>query len=300
MDRLEAMESFVAVADCRSFTKAAQVRGVSRPSISRAVSTLEDVVGAQLLVRTTRTVSLSRVGERYLEDCRTILEAVRQSVDTARGDTSAPTGVIELTAPMLFGRLHVMPVVQSFLGEHPTVQANIQLLDRVTNLVEEGIDIAVRIGELPDSTQRATRVGRVTRFCVASPNYLAENAVLETPNDLANHTLAVHTTQARWRFNHGHHTTNPRIVVNNAQAVVELAQRGFGITQVLSYQVGEALADGSLVRVLADHEPDSVPVHLVTPARRHTSVRTQAFIAHAAEHLRKVAANGWRREQFGP
>ena len=219
-------------------------------------------------------------------------------MDTVRGDTSAPTGVIELTAPMLFGRLHVLPVVQSFLDEHPSVQANVQLMDRVTNLVEEGIDIAVRIGELPDSAQRATRVGRVTRVCVASPSYLMGSPALKVPSDLAKHTLAVHTNQRRWRFSSGRQNIEPRMVVNNAQAVVELAQRGFGITQVLSYQVGEALADGSLVRVLTDFETKSVPVHLVTPARRHTSVRTQAFITHAAKQLREVAGNGWRRAQF--
>jgi DNA-binding transcriptional LysR family regulator len=190
-----------------------------------------------------------------------------------------------------------MPVVQSFLGENPSVRAHVQLLDRVTNLVEEGIDIALRIGELPDSAQRATRVGRVTRVCVASPSYLAEHPAPDTPLDLVNHSLAVHNGRRRWRFQAGGHAIEPRVIVNNAPAVVELAQRGFGITQVLSYQVGEALADGSLLRVLKDFEPNSVPVHLVTPARRHTSVRTQAFIAYAAVRLREVAANGWRRDQ---
>jgi DNA-binding transcriptional LysR family regulator len=293
MDRLEAMAIFVAVAERRSFSAAADARGLSRPSVSRAVASLEDAVGAQLLIRTTRRVSLSRVGERYLDDCRRILEAVAEADDSARGASVDPSGLLVLTAPVLFGRLHALPMLQRFLTAYPEVRARVLLLDRVTDLIEEGIDVAIRIGALPDSSQRAIRVGEVSRVCVVAPGYLARSGPLASLDDLPDHILVSHSHRPHWRLRGGKHPVEARIRVNDAQAAVDLAVRGFGITQVLSYQSGPAVARGELVRVLTGHEPEPLPVHLVTPPGR-TTARTRAFLDHAAVALREVAQGGWQ------
>lgn len=294
MDQLEAMRVFIGVAEHLSFSAAAKQRGMSRPSVSRTISALEDTLGAQLLVRTTRTVSLTQIGARYLDDCRRIVEAVTEAQDAARGSHATPTGRLSITAPVLFGRLHMMPVVQSFLDVHPAVEASVQLLDRVINLVDEGLDVALRIGTLPDSGLHAVRVGQVTRVVVGAPSYLAEHGVPQSVADLAMQSVVVHTAQRWWRFRDGQQSVQPRVVVNDAQAAIELVERGFGLTQVLSYQTGTSVARGTLTRVLIDDEADALPVHLVFAGARRVPARTRAFIDHATVALRALAAQGWR------
>lgn len=293
MDRLKAMGVFVAVADALSFSEAASALRMTRPSVTRAITALEDEVGAQLLIRTTRRVSLSQAGERYLQDCRRILEAVHEAEEAARGVHAAPTGLLTVTAPVLFGRLHVLPVVRSLLSAHPGLQAHVLLLDRVARLVEEGIDAAVRIGNLPDSSDRAVRVGEVTPVVVGAPGYLGQHGTPSDPAELAAHTLIAHTARRRWRFQEGSREVHPRLQVNDAQAAVEAAAAGFGLTQVLSYQCGGEVASGALVRLLPEHEPEPLPVHLVVPASRRLPARARIFVDHAAERLRARAEGGW-------
>ena len=284
------MAVFVAVAEELSFSAAARRLRMSRPAVTRAVGALEDAVGVQLLVRTTRKVMLSQVGERYLEDCRRILEAVTEAGDAARGSHSEPVGLLTITAPLVFGRLHVAPVMGSFLEAWPALSARLLLLDRVVNLVEEGIDVAIRIGDMPDSAQQAVRVGEVRHTLVGSPDYLARHGPPPDPGALRDHVLVSHSARRQWRFVGGAASLAPRATVNDAQTAVDMATAGFGLTQVLSYQCASAVSAGALVRLLPEHELPPIPVRIVWSAGRRVPARTRAFIDHAAEALRERLA----------
>ncbi len=299
MDRFHAMNVFVAVAEHASFAKAARELHMSRPSVTRAIAALEDSVGAELLVRTTRTVALSQAGERYLNDCRRILEAVAEADASASGSYTTPKGRLVITAPVMFGRLHVAPVIHSFLQREPEVHAHALFLDRVVNLVEEGFDIGVRIGHLEDSALRATRVGEVTPWIVASPSYLDTHGEPKTPRELTSHTLLTYngfSNRLHWQFGGAKPikiSVTPRLLINDTHTTISLVEEGLGLARVLSYQAGAGIANGSLVRVLTPWEPKPVPVHLIYPGGRRTPARTRAFLTHATEALRARAASGW-------
>lgn len=293
MDQLHAMRVFVAVAEHLSFAGAARALHMSRPAVTRAVAALEDSLGVELLTRTTRQVTLSQVGARYLEDCRRILEAVAEADDDASGSTATPRGQLTLTAPVMFGRLHVAPVVHAFLAAAPEVNVRLLLLDRVVNLVEEGIDVGVRIGHLEDSTLVAVRIGEVTPLILASPGYLAVRGEPCAPEALAEHTLIAHLNHLRrleWRLGGPQPRSvpvAPRLVLNDVHAAVMMASAGLGLIRAFSYQVAAELEAGTLVRVLQPWEPAPVPVHLIHPGGRRVPARTRAFLDHAAEALRE-------------
>ena len=305
MDRLDAMQAFVIIVDRASLSAAARELGCSIAAISRAVSSLEERLGASLLHRTTRALRLTDRGTRYLAVCRRVLAEL--SIAERAGDdaVTTPQGLLTVTAPSMFGALHVRPVVDAYLEAHEGVHVRLVLLDRVVNVIDEGIDIAVRIAHLPDSALIATTVGFVRRVVCASPRYLASKGPLREPSDLASHRcigFSALTPGDSWTFSAGprggrarHVKVRPVLMVNTAEAAIGSAVAGQGVTTALSYQVESALASGALTLVLEAFAPEPVPVQLVYPASRTDSAKVRAFVELAAPRLRKVLADRVRR-----
>ena len=295
MDRIDAMRVFVAVAEAGGFAPAARSLRLSPPAVTRAVAALEHRVGARLLHRTTRIVRLTEAGTRYLADARRILAELEEAEATAAGAHAEPRGQIAVTAPLLFGKMHVAPVVLGFLERFPEVSARTLFVDRVVDLMDEGLDVAVRIAVLPDSTLTAVRVGEVRRVVCAAPDYLARRGPPVTPRDLEGLDcigFQSGVAPAPWVFpartGEGTETVRPpmRMLVNNADVAVAAALAGHGITRVLSYQVADEVRAGRLAIVLADREPPPVPVQLVHLEGRRAAARVRAFVDFAAERLR--------------
>jgi DNA-binding transcriptional LysR family regulator len=293
MDRFEAMRIFMAVADEAGFAAAARRLAMSPPAVTRAVAALEDRIGARLLVRTTRVVRLTEAGARYLADCRRILGEIEDMEASAAGSHAEPRGQVAVTASAMFGRMFVAPIVLDFLARHPRMTARVLLVDRIADLVEEGLDVAVRIAHLPDSSLTAIRVGSVRRVVCASPDYLAEHGVPRLPADLERFdTISFAQTGLAepWSFAEGSRTNSvvppTRLIVNAAEVAIAAAVAGRGLTRVLSYQIGPELAAGRLEIVLAEFEPKPVPVHVVHAEGRHAAARVRAFVDFAVERLR--------------
>lgn len=292
MDRINAMRVLVRIADTGSFAETARQLNMSPPAVSRAVAALEDQINARLLTRTTRSVKLTEVGQRYVDDSRAILDAIEEAEAAASGSFARPTGQLTVTASVMFGRIYILPIMTEFLDLYPDVRGKILFLDRVTNLVDEGIDVAIRIGHLPDSSLSAVKVGTVRRVICGSPDYLKNNGVPAEPADLQEHRIiaaATAWTSLEWRFGREKKqstTICPRLVCNSNSAVIAAARDGWGLTRVLSYQIGPDLMDGSLQTVLDDCEEDPLPVHVVHPEGRNASAKVRAFVDYAAEKLR--------------
>ncbi|TIX67452.1 MAG: LysR family transcriptional regulator, partial [Mesorhizobium sp.] len=263
-------------------------------TVSRKVSDLERHLKARLLNRSTRQLTLTDAGHAYLAACRRILDEVGEAERTAAGEYIAPTGELIITAPIVFGRLHVLPVVTGFLAAYPDVAIRLMLADRITQLSEEHIDLAVRIGELPDSSLVATRIGSIRRVVCASPAYLAEHGMPETPRDLAAHSCITFeglTAPAAWTFATGKTELavpiRSRLRVNTAEAAVDAAVAGAGMTRVLSYQITAAVRAGTLCTVLEAFEPQPWPVSLVHAGQGLLPVKLRAFVDFAAPRLKK-------------
>ena len=293
MDRLEAMRVFLAVAEASSFNAAARRLGVSPAAATRAVAALEERLGARLLHRTTRAVRLSEAGAHYLADCRRILHEVEEAEAAASGAHTEPRGTLAITAPAMFGRRHVAPVAIDFLARHPEITLRTLLVDRVVDLIDEGIDVAVRIAHLPDSSLNATRVGAVRRVVCGAPAYLAEHGTPERPVDLLRHriiTFAPGVAPPGWTFYRGTRTetVNPpaRLIVNTAEVAIAAAVAGQGLTRVLSYQAAPEIRAGRLRVVLDAFEPPPIPIHVVHREARVTSGRVRAFVDFAVARLR--------------
>ena len=279
------MQAFVAVADQRSFAAAARKLGLSPSAVTRLIAALEDRLGARLLQRTTRQVALTDAGARYLERVRRILADVEEAERTAEGERIRPSGRLVVSAPVGFGRLHVSPVISAYLARYSEVSAELRLEDRMINLVEEAIDLGVRIGHLADSTLVARHVGEMRRIVVASPDYLARRGEPPTPQAIAAHdTIRFGATSgmADWRFHdHGRELRipiAPRLVTNSSDAAVRYAEQGGGLTRVLAYQAADAIRDGRLTIVLAGFEFPALPIHIVYPTSRLLSAKVRAFI----------------------
>ncbi len=290
MDRLDAMAAFVAVAELRGFAHAARRLGLSRSAVTRLVAALEERLSIRLLQRTTRSVTLTDAGARYLERARRILADVHEAESAAQEERSAPTGRFVVTAPALFGRLNVAPLMSAFLARYPAVVGELLLSDRMVNLVEEGIDTAVRIGVLSDSSLFARKVGETRRIVVASPAYLARRKKLRGPGDVATHDVIQFTSLSptpEWRFfregQPSHVSFTPRFVTNSADAALGHAELGGGLTMVLAYQAVEAVRVGRLRVVLSEFEPPPLPIHLVYPTTRLLSAKVRAFVDLAVE-----------------
>jgi len=285
MDRIDAMQAFVAVADLQGFAPAARKLGLSPSGVTRLIAALEDRLGARLLQRTTRQVALTDVGARYLERVRRILSDVEEAEGSIQDERTRPSGRLVVSAPIGFGRLHVSPVMSAYLARYPEVSGELRLSDRMINLVEDGVDLAVRIGHLADSSLVARQVGEMRRIIVASPAYLKQSGEPDTPEAVASHqTIQFDATAASpdWRFvDHGREirvAATPRFTTNSADAAIQYAEQGGGLTRVLAYQAAEAIKAGRLKVVLAKFEPPPLPIHVVYPTSRLLSAKVRTFI----------------------
>lgn len=297
MDRLDELSTFVAVAEQGSFVAAARRLGRSPSAVTRAISGLEDRLGIRLFNRTTRSVALTDEGARYLDRCRRALAAFDELTLSAASERLEPTGTLTLTAPEMFGRLHLLPIAQDFMRDYPEVSVSLLLLNRIVSFVDEGIDLGVRIAHLPDSSLRAIAVGHVRRVTCASPAYLARRGMPQTPSDLAQHDAVAVSSSAvdRWSFGAGETERSvpvgARLVVNTVQAALDAAVADGGVVRALSYQTAPLEASGALRRILIADEPPPIPIHIVHPAGRHLSPKIRLFIDRAVATLRgKFAA----------
>jgi DNA-binding transcriptional LysR family regulator len=293
MDRLEAMSILLTVVDAGSLSAAARRLGTPLPTVSRKVAELEAHLRTRLLHRTTRQLSLTEAGAAYVAACRRILDDVGEAERIATGEYAAPRGELAVTAPIVFGRLHIVPVVAEFLAEYPEIRIKLLLTDRVVHLMEEQIDVALRIGELPDSTLMAGRVGTVRTVVCGSPAYLARRGVPATPEELAAHdciSFEVLESRRAWVFGDGTSATSvpviSRLEVNTAEAAIAAATLDVGLVRVLSYQVADAVGNGALDVVLQDYESAPLPVSLVHKGQTPLPRKLRAFLDFAAPRLR--------------
>ena len=300
MDRLDAMDTFVTVAEQRSFVGAARKLGLSPSAVTRTIGALEERLGVRLLQRTTRSVALTDAGQRYLLRARRILSEVDEAEGEVLAERATPMGRLAVAAPTAFGRAHVAPALTSFLARHESVVGELMLADRFVNLLDEGIDVAVRIGVLADSSLVARAVGATRRVLVASPAYLEAHGTPRSPEALAErrgeaprHQI-VHFTSLtpshEWRFFRGEDVTSvtvtPTFATNSAEVAVAHAEAGRGLALVLAYQAAEAVRRGRLVIVLARHEPPPIPIQLVYPTSRLLSSKVRAFVDHVTRTCR--------------
>lgn len=289
MDRFQLMNVFVAVAEEEGFAAGARRLRMSPPAVTRAVAALEERLGVKLLDRTTRHVRTTEVGQRYLDDARRILAEADEADEAAAGINAEPRGRLAVTAPVLFGRLFVMPGIVEYLKRHPDTEVSAVFVDRVVNLLEEGLDVGVRIGELPDSSMRALLVGSVRVVLCASKEYLRQRGVPRVPQDLLEHSIIASSAGGDaidWRFGGRALRIQPRLTVTTNDAALEAALGGFGITRLLSYQVASQIEAGELRLVLEEYEPSPRPIHIVHRERRYASAKVRAFIDLMAERLR--------------
>jgi DNA-binding transcriptional LysR family regulator len=292
MDRFHTMQVFVRVAETGGFAEAARQLNMSPPAVTRAVAWIEDRLGVRLFVRTTRSVKLTEPGLRFLDDCKRILADIDDAEGAAGGAFAAPTGTLTVSAPVMFGKMYVLPILTDFLDSHPGVTGRALFLDRVTHLIDEGIDVAVRIGHLPDSTYTAARVGYVRHVICGAPGYFERRGVPLVPTDLPQHRLIAPTaawTSLDWRFGTTEKLTvhvSPGLFCNTNESSIAAATAGWGLTRQLSYQIGPQLLAGTLQTVLSDWEEEPMPVHIVHPEGRRPSAKVRAFVDVTVERLR--------------
>ena len=293
MDRFESMAILVTVADAGSLSAASRRLGTPLATVSRKISQLEAHLGTKLLNRSSRRLALTDTGRAYVDACRRILEEVGEAERAASGEYRAPKGELIIAAPIVFGRLHVLPVVVEFLDAYPQIDVRIALSDRVVNLLEEHVDVAVRIGELPDSSLVATPVGAIRRVVCASRAYFAERGMPESPAELGTHdciTFEALMSSKEWIFGVGKSEVSvpihSRLVVNTAEAAIDAASAGIGITRVLSYQVAESVRTGKLIVALQAFEPKAWPVNLVFTDRRLLPLKVRAFLDFSTPRLK--------------
>jgi DNA-binding transcriptional LysR family regulator len=294
MDRLDAMGVFLAVVESGSFSGAGRRLAMPLATVSRNVSELEAHLKARLLNRSTRRLSLTDAGRDYLTACKRILEDVSEAERVASGEFTAPRGELVIAAPIVFGRLHVLPVIADFLKAFPEVDVRMAQSDRIADLLEDHIDLAVRVGNLPDSSLSATRVAMTRRVACASPAYFHEHGIPATPQQLATHrciSFDALGSAHSWSFVEGSaQLTVPlhsRLVVNTAEAAIDAAIAGVGITRVLSYQIDAPRRSGLLELALQEFEPAPVPVSLVYSRQRRLPLKLRAFLDFAAPRLRE-------------
>jgi DNA-binding transcriptional LysR family regulator len=299
MDRIDAMRVFVTALDEGSLAAAGRKLGHSAAAVTRAIGFLERHVGTELLHRSTRAIRLSEAGERYAAACRRVLAELEEADLLAAGESAAPRGLLTITGPLSSGARVLRPIVDEFLDAHPDVRARLHLLDRKVSLIDEGIDVAMRIAHLPDSSLIAVRVGEVRRVVVAAPGYLAGRPAITTPADLAGHQCIAMTVFGpdNWSFPHAKPGSSaevidivPRLVVNTVESAVASAVEGHGLTRVFSYQVADELRDGRLVLALIDPPAAALPVHMLTPDGRLSVPKVRAFVDFAVPRLKAELA----------
>jgi DNA-binding transcriptional LysR family regulator len=290
MDRFESMSVFVAVVAAGSFSAASRQLRMPLPTVSRKVAEIESHLNAKLLVRSTRKLVLTEAGQAYVADCKRILEAVTEAERGASGQYNAPQGELAITAPIVLGRLHVVPVVTEFLRAYARVDARLLLLDRPLNLIEDRLDLAVRVGPLPESRLVASRIGQIRRVVCASPKYLQQRGTPKTPQDLLLHecvTFAGLADADSWRFRDQESVrVHSRLTASTAEAAIDATVAGIGLTCTFSYQVAEAVKAGQLVVVLKKFEPPPLPVSLLYVHESRITAKLRAFVDFAAPRLR--------------
>jgi DNA-binding transcriptional LysR family regulator len=297
MDRFQLMTVFVAVAEEESFAAASRRLRMSPPAVTRAVALLEQRLGVRLLTRTTRLVRTTDAGARYLEDARRILLEADEADEAAAGINATPRGHLSVTAPVLFGKSHVMSVITAYQAMFKETTVSGLFVDRVVNLVEEGLDVGIRVGQLPDSSLRAIRVGQVRRVVCASPAYLKRHGRPKSPADLAQHVIVAATSispGSEWVFSRGNEKISvrlsPHIMVNTNDGALEAVKQGFGLTRLMSYQVAGELAAGTLKVLLSEFEEDPLPVQVIHREGRNGSAKVRSFVDLAVAMLRSDAA----------
>jgi len=286
------MRVFVKVAEAESFADAGRQLHMSPPAVTRIVSALEDVIGTRLLARTTRSVKLTEAGAQYFADCQRLLADLSEAEASAAGAYGKPTGTLTVTTSAMFGTMFVLPLMTEYLDLYPDVIGRGLFVDRVVSMVDEGIDVAIRIGHLPDSGLTATRVGQVRRVICGSPIYFEKHGVPISPSDLSRHRIIASTsawTSLEWRFGVQKKSTvrvNPRLYCSTNEAAISAAASGWGLTRVLSYQIAPQLEAGELRTILSDYEEEALPIHVVHPEGRHASAKVRSFIDFAVGKLR--------------
>lgn len=289
MDRLEAMSILVTAVDAGSLSAAGRRLGIPLATVSRKVSELEGHLGTRIFNRTSRQLTPTDAGSAYIAACRRILDDVEEAERTAAGEFRTPKGDLIVTAPIVFGRLHLLPVVVDFLRAFPEIDIRLVLADRLVDLLEDPVDVALRIGALPDSGLVAIRVGTIRKVVCASPAYLAAHGTPKTLDDLRHHdcvTFQGLTTAGQWTFSEGSLTPRARLIVDTAEAAIDAAVAGVGITRVLCYQAAAAARAGALSLILEDIEPPALPVSLVHTGERLLPLKLRAFLDFAAPRVK--------------
>lgn len=305
MDRFAAMRTLIAAVDGGSLSAASRALNIPLPTVSRRVSDLEALLGSQLVVRTSRKLLLTEAGAAYVASIRRVLEELAEAERAASGEYRAPRGELVITAPIMFGKMHVAPIVHDFLTAYPAITVRLILSDGVLDLVGSPIDVAIRIGHLPDSTLIARRVGEVRWVICASPAYLARRGVPAAPTELPNFDCIAYEDLQLWRDwsfagPRGEQTViiRPRYSVNTADAVIAAATAGIGIACIMSYQAAHSVGDGTLLPILTEWAPAPLPVQIVHVAHQHEPLKLRAFLDFVAprlqERLRLI------KEQFAP
>lgn len=296
MDRFRELETFVAVAQHGGFNAAAGSLNLSPPSVTRLVSALEERLGMGLFVRTTRQVSLTDAGQLLLPDAIRVLEELNDVEAKVTGAKTEPQGLLSVTAPVTFGQKFIAPIVCDFVDASPKVTARTFFVDRVVNMIEEGLDVAVRIGNLPDSTLKATRVGSLRWVLVAAPSYLANVSPLKDPGDLIHHRI-IQVSESEgtyaWHFSAAGKQTSvtpaPALRCNTITTSINAAVSGWGITRALSYQVADELKSGKLIELLGDFEDRRIPIHLLHAEGRLAAAKIRSFVGFASQALKRAA-----------
>ncbi|TWB32106.1 LysR family transcriptional regulator [Nitrospirillum bahiense] len=294
MDRFEAMRTLVAAVDGGSLSAASRTLNIPLPTVSRRVSDLETMLGSQLVVRTSRKLLLTEAGSAYVASARRVLEELAEAERAASGEYRAPRGELLVTAPIMFGKMHVAPIIHDFLSAYPEVTVRLALTDGVVDLIESHVDVAVRLGNLPDSTLVAKRVGEVRWVTCASPDYIARHGAPSSPEELSNHACIAYEGLKLWRDwtfagPRGEQTTiiRPRYSVNTADAIIAGAAAGIGIAYIISYQAADSVRDGVLVPVLSEWAPPPFPVQIVYAPRPHQPLKLKAFLDFVAPRLQQ-------------
>ncbi|WP_010188510.1 LysR family transcriptional regulator [Sphingomonas sp. PAMC 26605] len=297
MDRFDAIRTLIAAVDGGSLSAASRTLGMPLPTVSRKVSELEAHLGTQMVVRTSRKLMLTDSGTAFIQASRRILNDLDEAERAASGEYQAPRGELLITAPIMFGKLHILPVVLDFLRAYPDVNVRLVLADTVVDLVDNHVDVAARLGRLPDSGLVAIRLGEVRWITCASPDYLARRGTPATPADLADHDCLAFEglqTSRSWSFAsaRGNETIGirPRLGVNTADALIEAAGDGLGIARMTSYQAAAALREGRLMRLLDEYEPETIPVHLIHTGPPLLPLKLRAFLDFAGPRVRAALA----------
>jgi len=297
MDQFLLMTVFVGVAEEESFAAGARRLAMSPPAVTRCIATLETHLGVKLLDRTTRYVRVTEAGHRYLEDARRIIAEVKEADDAVVGINAEPKGHLTITAPVLFGSIYVTPVIVEYLDRYPDMKITALFLDRVVNLIEEGVDVGIRIGALADSSMKALKVGSVRPVLCASTDYLKKYGLPKHPRELINHkTIAssIASPTVEWKFQESSALisirTKPRLIVSTFDAAIEAARCGYGVARQMSYQISRHVAAGDLKVILQKFELAPVPIHVIHREDRHKSARVRTFVDLMSERLRKNIA----------